>query len=233
MALPFFYEQQIPSTNSHFTLSEETSKHCTQVLRMKAGALLQLTDGAGNLYKAGIVSEDKKKTVVLIEEHTITPAPTRKTNISIALLKNASRFEWFLEKAAEIGITEIQPLISDHTEHTRFRFDRMNGILIAAMLQSQQTRLPVLHEPVAFNVCVKRSVHRQKLIAHCENDRKQFIKDLPASDEIQILIGPEGDFSPEEIQLALAAGFLPVSLGETRLRTETAGMVAATLIVNR
>jgi 16S rRNA (uracil1498-N3)-methyltransferase len=233
MSLPFFYEQQIPTTNSHFTLSEETSKHCTQVLRMKAGAPLQLTDGAGNLYKASIVNEDKKKTVVLIEEHTIIPAPAKKTNISIALLKNASRFEWFLEKATEIGITEIQPLISHHTENTRFRFDRMNGILIAAMLQSQQTWLPVLHEPVAFDVCVKRSTCQQKLIAHCEDGRKQFIKDLPASAEIQILIGPEGDFSHEEIQLALEAGFLPASLGETRLRAETAGIVAATLIVNR
>jgi 16S rRNA (uracil1498-N3)-methyltransferase len=232
MALPFFYEQQIPTTASHFTVSEETSKHCTQVLRMKAGALLQLTDGAGNLYKASIISEDKKKTVVLIEEHTILPPPIKKTSIAIALLKNASRFEWFLEKATEIGVTEIQPLITDHTEHTRFRFDRMNGILIAAMLQSQQAWLPVLHEPVAFGVCVKRSSHQQKLIAHCGDDQKQFIKDLPASKETQILIGPEGDFSHEEIKLALDAGFHPVSLGETRLRSETAGLVAATLIVN-
>jgi 16S rRNA (uracil1498-N3)-methyltransferase len=232
MALPFFYEQQIPTTSSHFTVNEETSKHCTQVLRMKAGALLQLTDGIGNLYKASIISEDKKKTVVLIEEHATVPPPTKKTSIAIALLKNANRFEWFLEKATEIGVTEIQPLVTDHTEHTRFRFDRMNGILIAAMLQSQQTWLPILHEPVAFGVCIKQSKHQQKLIAHCEDGRKQFIKDLPASKEIQILIGPEGDFSQEEIQLALTAGFVPVSLGETRLRAETAGIVAATLIAN-
>ena len=233
MSLPFFYEPQIPTTSPHFTLSEETSKHCTQVLRMKAGAQLQLTNGKGSLYKASIVSEDKKKTVVLIEEQTNIPPSNKKISIAISLLKNASRFEWFLEKATEIGVTEIQPLICDRTEHTRFRHDRMNGILIAAMLQSQQAWLPVLHEPVAFDVFVKQSVYQQKLIAHCEEDKKQFIKDLDMSNETQILIGPEGDFSPEEIKLALDNKFLPVSLGETRLRTETAGIVAATLLANR
>lgn len=232
MPLPFFYEPQQPLVHSHFTVSEETSRHCTQVLRMKEGALLKLTDGKGNLYKASIVSADKKKTVVLIEEHTTHPPPDKKINISIALLKNASRFEWFLEKATELGVTEIQPLISDHTEHTRFRSDRLNGILIAAMLQSQQTWLPLLHEPVDFASCVKQSLHQQKLIAHCEDDQKNAIGDLPAASDIQILIGPEGDFSHEEIQIALEAGFLPVSLGNTRLRAETAGIVAATLLVN-
>ncbi|MES2372331.1 MAG: RsmE family RNA methyltransferase [Bacteroidota bacterium] len=232
MSLPFFYEAQIPATSSHFTLSEETSKHCTQVLRMKAGAQLQLTDGKGSLYKASIVSEDKKKTVVLIEEQTSIPQSNKKISIAISLLKNPSRFEWFLEKATEIGVTEIQPLICNRTEHIRFRHDRMNGILIAAMLQSQQAWLPVLNEPVAFDVFVKQSAYQLKLIAHCEEDKKQFIKDLPVSDETQILIGPEGDFSPEEIKLALDNKYLPISLGETRLRTETAGIVAATLLIS-
>ncbi|NCI48842.1 16S rRNA (uracil(1498)-N(3))-methyltransferase [Sediminibacterium roseum] len=233
MALPFFYENTVSAASTHFTLSEETSKHCTQVLRMRTGAALQLTDGRGNLFKASIISEDKRKTVVLIEEQTSLPAPAKKTNIAIALLKNNSRFEWFLEKATEIGVTEIQPLLTDHTEHTRFRHDRMNGILIAAMLQSQQAWLPVLHEPIAFNVCVKNATHQQKLIAHCEDEQKNFIRDLPASNDVQVLIGPEGDFSHEEIRLALDAGFIPVSLGNTRLRAETAGVVAATLVVQR
>ena len=233
MSLPFFHESEISNASSHFTLSEETSKHCIQVLRMKTGAQLQLTNGKGNLYKASIVSEDKKKTVVLIEEQTNIPPSTKKISIAISLLKNASRFEWFLEKATEIGVTEIQPLICDRTEHTRFRHDRMNGILIAAMLQSQQAWLPALQEPVAFDVFLKQSAYQQKLIAHCEEDHKQFIKDLGISNETQILIGPEGDFSPEEIQLALDHKYLPTSLGETRLRTETAGIVAATLLMNR
>lgn len=233
MSLPFFYEQDITGLHSHFTLSEETSKHCIQVLRMKTGAGLQLTDGLGNLYKASLLSEDKKKSVVLIEEHHIVPPPARKISIAISLLKNASRFEWFLEKATEIGVTEIQPLISQRTEHTRFRTDRMNGILIAAMLQSQQTWLPVLHEPMALEDCIKKSNWPQKLVAHCEEDAKQLIKDLGPSPEIQILIGPEGDFTPEEIHLALDHYYLPVSLGDTRLRAETAGVVASALLVNR
>ena len=233
MSLPFFYETKTPQINSHFILSEETSKHCTQVLRMKVGARLQLTNGKGILFKASIVSEDKKKTVVLIEEAITVAPPAKKIGIAISLLKNASRFEWFLEKATEIGVTHIQPLISQRTEHTRFRLDRMNGILIAAMLQSQQAWLPVLEEPVQFKNFVPQSTYLQKLIAHCEEDKKQFIKDLPPSDEIQILIGPEGDFSPEEIQMALNNQFIPVSLGETRLRTETAGVVASSLLVNR
>ena len=233
MSLPFFYEPEIPKTSSHFSLSEETSKHCIQVLRMKLGEKLQLTNGKGNLYKASIISDDKKKTVVLIEESTTVPQPSQKISIAISLLKNASRFEWFLEKATEIGVSEIEPLICARTEHTRFRHDRMNGILIAAMLQSQQAWLPVLHEPVAFSDCVKPSTHLQKLIAYCEEDQKQFIKNLPSSTDTQILIGPEGDFNLEEIQLALSNHYLPVTLGETRLRAETAGMVAATLLMNR
>jgi 16S rRNA (uracil1498-N3)-methyltransferase len=233
MSLPFFYETKIPQLNAHFTLSEETSKHCIQVLRMKVGDHLQLTNGLGILYQAAIVSEDKKKTVVLIEEAKIVPTPTKKVSIAISLLKTANRFEWFLEKVTEIGVTEIQPIISARTEHHRFRHDRMNAILIAAMLQSQQAWLPVLQEPIAYAALIKKSKHAQKLIAHCEEHSKQFIKDLPTSFDTQILIGPEGDFSLEEIKLALDNHYLPVSLGETRLRAETAGVVAATLLANR
>jgi 16S rRNA (uracil1498-N3)-methyltransferase len=233
MSLPFFYEPQLPVTGAHFTLSEETSRHCTQVLRMKEGEVLQLTDGRGNSCTASIISEDKKKTVVMIQEQSRVPAPEKQTSIAIALLKNNSRFEWFLEKATEIGVTEIQPLITQRTEHTRFRYDRMQGILIAAMLQSQQTWLPVLHEPVEFTDCVTRSTWQLKLVAHCEEDRKELIKELPHSLHTQILIGPEGDFTPEEIRLALDHQFLPVSLGDTRLRAETAGIVASALLVNR
>ncbi|MEO7529875.1 MAG: RsmE family RNA methyltransferase, partial [Sediminibacterium sp.] len=154
-------------------------------------------------------------------------------SIAISLLKNASRLEWFLEKATEIGATEIQPLLCERTEHSRFRFERMNGILIAAMLQSQQAWLPILHEPGDFADIIAKSFYQQKIIAHCEEDTKQLIKHLPASNETQILIGPEGDFSPAEIRLALENKYLPISLGETRLRTETAGIVAVTLLVNR
>lgn len=233
MSLPFFYEPGLPAAGSHFTLSEDTSKHCIQVLRMQTGETLLLTDGRGRACHATILSGDKKKTVVLLQEESITAAPYRKVSLAIALLKNASRFEWFLEKATEIGIAEIQPLITQRTEHTRFRQDRMQGILIAAMLQSQQTRLPVLHEPIPITTCIQTSQWQQKLVAHCEENQKQEIRQLPYAAATQILIGPEGDFTGEEIGLALQQGYIPVSLGSTRLRAETAGIVASALLMNR
>ena len=233
MSVPFFYEPNSMEVNSLFSLSEESSKHCIQVLRMRVGSILQLTNGKGILYKAAIVSEGKKKTMVQIKEAILVPITTKKINIAISLLKNVSRFEWFLEKVTEIGVNEIQPLICSRTENTRFRYERMNGILISAMLQSQQAWLPLLHEPVALKDCMQESNYPQKLIAHCEEDKKQFIKNLPDLNNILVLIGPEGDFSSEEIKSAIENKFMPVSLGETRLRSETAGIVASSLLINK
>ncbi len=233
MSVPFFYEPGLSNTPGHFTLSEESSRHCIQVLRMKTGAQLLLTNGKGLSVTAEIVSEDKRKTVVLPAEPVYTALPAKKISIGISLLKNTSRFEWFLEKATEIGVAEIQPIVSKRTEHTRFRMDRMNGILIAAMLQSQQYWLPKLHEPVSFGEIISRPAMAQQLIAYCGEGDKNFIRQLPAASEIRMLIGPEGDFTPDEIELALQNSYIPVSLGETRLRTETAGIVAAALLINK
>ena len=234
MALPFFYEPDLPDTGTHFTLSEESCRHCIQVLRMKTGEGLQITNGKGLLQTASIVSDDKKKTVVILQKAEHQPPPIKKISIAISLLKNATRFEWFLEKATEIGIFEILPIISKRTENTRFRTDRMNGILTAAMLQSQQTWLPILQVPESLEPFISTKSYSQTLIAHCEKgEPKRFIKELPDSCETLILIGPEGDFTPSEIQQAVAKNYIPVSLGETRLRTETAGLVAATLLMNR
>lgn len=230
MALPYFFEPSVSFTSGHFQLSEETSKHCIQVLRMKAGEALELTNGKGGLYTANIAQEDKRHSTVIIEKETIVAAPEKKISIAISLLKNASRFEWFLEKATEIGVTEIIPLICSRTEHHRFRFDRMQQILIAAMLQSQQSWLPVLHEPVKFNAFVSGATQTQKLIAHCEENRKTSLANIKTENSSLLLIGPEGDFTSQEITWALDNGFEPVSLGNTRLRTETAGIVAATLL---
>lgn len=233
MSVPYFFEQNISGISTQVTVSEETSKHCVQVLRMKEGNILHLTDGKGHLFKASILHPDKRATVVLIESvnsQTVTP---QKIAVCLSLLKNPSRFEWFLEKATEIGVHAIQPLISARTEHTRFRMDRMEGIVKAAMLQSQQTWLPQLHEPVSFRQLVSESVYHQKLIAHCEDETKQTIRQIKSADQpdCQILIGPEGDFTQEEIELALKNGYLPVSLGNTRLRAETAAVVASSLLV--
>lgn len=232
MQLPYFYQNNIDTSKKQLVLSEETSKHCVQVLRMKETEKLQLTDGLGNLLTAEIIVANKKNSVVEVLEKNNHLHHFRKISIAISLLKNASRFEWFLEKATEIGVSEIIPIISKRTERQHFRFDRMNNILIAAMLQSRQVFLPLLHEPISFDEMVKKSVYQSKLIAHCEEDKKQSIFELAINSNTQILIGPEGDFTQEEIMMALQHHYQPVTLGNTRLRTETAGIVAATLLTN-
>ncbi len=235
MALPFFYIANYDPSASTITLDEENSRHTIQVLRMKAGDNLNLTDGKGNLLTVEITDDHKKKCVVQVKGKKFLHAPARKIFIAISLLKNANRFEWFLEKATEIGISEIIPLICHRTEKEKFRHDRMEAILISAMLQSQQCWLPVLHEPIGFELLLRQEEivnASQKFIAHCIEDEKRMLADL-VNDSLAsqvILIGPEGDFTPEEIEFARANHFDAVSLGDTRLRTETAGVVAATIL---
>lgn len=228
MALPIFYLETIDDGN-FITLSEETSKHVVQVLRMKQGEALQLTDGQGNLLTTKITDDHKKKCTVRVTDRQFKEKGSKEVCIAISLLKNANRFEWFLEKATEIGVTEIVPLLCDRTEKQHFRYDRMNNILIAAMLQSQQVWLPILREPTSVKAVLENCTYSTKLIAHCEGEQKESIGDYPPN-SVQILVGPEGDFSLAEIRDALQVGYKPVSLGNTRLRTETAGVVAATLL---
>jgi 16S rRNA (uracil1498-N3)-methyltransferase len=232
MSLPYFFINDPGKINS-IVLPEETSKHCVQVLRMREGEQLQLTDGKGNLLTARIINADRKHCSINVEEKKFQQQTKRKVSIAISLLKNASRFEWFLEKATELGVSEIIPLLCERTERQHFRLDRMNNILISAMLQSQQTWLPVLDEPQHFEKIVSSSNNHQRFIAHCESDKeKNDLASINKQNEIQILIGPEGDFTTEEIEKALQQNYQPVSLGNTRLRAETAGVVAATLLMN-
>ena len=230
MALPFFYIESV--TGATVVLNEDTSKHVVQVLRMQNGEMLQLTDGKGNLFTCEITDNNRKRCTVSVRQTVNTQPATPAVSIAMSLLKNSSRFEWFLEKATEIGIGEIIPLICARTEKSAFKYDRMNSILISAMLQSQQTCLPLLHPPVKFTDAVINATQQQKLIAHCEegSDKVQLHHQISTSSNQLILIGPEGDFTTEEIALALQNNFEPVALGNTRLRTETAGMVAATLL---
>ena len=158
---------------------------------------------------------------------------SRKITVAISLLKNASRFEWFLEKATELGIARIVPLICHRTEKQYFRQDRMNNIVVSAMLQSKQSYLPILSEPTTFQKFVENNTCNQNFIAHCIEDNKQALADHTLQPELCILIGPEGDFSPDEIKATIERNYIPVTLGNTRLRTETAGIVAATLAVNQ
>jgi 16S rRNA (uracil1498-N3)-methyltransferase len=232
MALPFFYKEDLVESSTDVVLDEATSKHMVQVLRMQNGEQLQLTNGKGILFTAEITDNNRKKcTVKVIQTFDIPHSPFHIT-IAVSPVKNNTRFEWFLEKATEIGVSEIIPLICTRTEKTAFKIDRMKSILVSAMLQSQQCWLPVLHEPVKFNALVRSSSHQQKFIAHCMDDAKRSLTDLNNESLTSkiILIGPEGDFTADEIDLALQHHFSAVSLGHTRLRTETAGVVAATLL---
>jgi len=230
MVSPFFFEENL-SSESEFILSEGTSRHVVQVLRMKENEEIILTNGKGYRKTASIIFPDKKKTKVKIIESKFQEQTKPETAIAISLIKNNNRFDWFLEKATEIGVSAIIPLICKRSEKTHFRYERINSILISAMLQSQQSWLPKISEPVKFSDVLMNENYDQKFIAHCLNEEKRELKNVVKKNSSKIiLIGPEGDFSEDEIQKAIGQNYVPVSLGETRLRTETAGLVAAVLL---
>ena len=232
MAIPYFYFVHLETMQSEFALNENSSRHIVQVLRMIPADKLRLTDGKGLSVIAEILEANKKRCFVKIIEKQKKETPKRRVQMAVSLLKNASRFEWFLEKATELGVSEIIPLKSARTEKQHFRKDRMQGILESALTQSQQVWIPVLHEPVAFESWVASVRADQKFIAHCEEGTKKTLLEIINPDQFSrlILIGPEGDFTESEIALATKSGFIPVSLGENRLRSETAAVAAAVLL---
>ena len=208
-------------------LSEEESKHIHRVLRLNERDELFLTDGKGVRYRCEITHASPKKCQVRILSTEETPAHPTQLHIAIAPTKNINRFEWFLEKATEIGIDEITPLICTHSERKVVKSDRLKKVVIAAMKQSLKSWLPEIHQSISFNELIHRRFDGQKFIAYCETGKEELLQKmyLPGSSAL-ILVGPEGDFSPEEVEQATQAGFIPVSLGNSRLRTETAGIVA-------
>jgi 16S rRNA (uracil1498-N3)-methyltransferase len=198
---------------------------------------LLLTDGAGHSAEAIITGDHRKRCTVRIVSLVQVPNRTPRVTIAVSPLKNASRYEWFLEKATELGVSTIVPVICQRTEKSHLRRDRLQGILVSAMLQSQQSWLPEFPEPLTFPeyLSLASQTSGATYIAHCEPGYKKELSSVlgaPSTDRT-ILIGPEGDFTPQEIEAALAAGFMPVSLGDTRLRTETAAMYAAALLRSR
>ena len=231
MDLPVFYAPDILPEATAYTMNEDTSKYCIQVLRHEKGDKVLLADGRGHKFTADITDDNRKKCVVRILDRETVPPPARALRVAISFTKNAARIEWFLEKATEIGIQTIIPLVTQRTEKEKIKAERLQNILVSAMLQSQQFYLPDLQEPQAFDKVIKHHHDPQRLIAHCLPEQKQALHDVlqPGKDTL-ILIGPEGDFTPDEIKGALEEGFVPVSLGNTRLRTETAGMVAVAII---
>ncbi len=214
-------------------LDEDESRHCIRVLRLGKNDNIHITDGKGNLYEACISDTASGKVTASILKTIASPSPGGfSLHVAIAPTKNSERLEWFLEKSTEIGITEITPVFCTHSERNRVNHDRLNKILISAVKQSLKTRLPRLNEAVAFKDLVSRPFQGIKLIASCLSGNELEIQQayIKGSDVV-VLIGPEGDFSEIEIETAINAGFVPVSLGESRLRTETAG-VYVTAVVN-
>jgi 16S rRNA (uracil1498-N3)-methyltransferase len=232
MAIPYFYFAHLATMHAEFALNENSSRHIVQVLRMQSGEDLRLTDGRGLSVLARISEANKKKCIVQIIEKQKQEPPKSNILVALSLLKNAGRFEWFLEKSAELGVSEIIPIISARTEKQQFRLDRMKSILESALIQSQQVWMPTLHDPQHFNTCVESAQADQKFIAHCEQGKKSKLSGMIKSNSSSrlILIGPEGDFTIEEIQLAIKYQFVAVELGENRLRSETAAIAAVAVL---
>lgn len=229
--LPYFFEPDFTVGVRHFTLSENSSRHCIQVLRMKELDKVQLTNGQGLLATAQITMVHKKHCQTEILGIESQEKKTGGICLAIAPTKNIGRMEWLLEKITEIGIAEICLFESERTERTVVKKERLRQILVSAMLQSRQVFLPELSDLLKLNEIVTKRTDTHKWIAHCLDDQGKTLLSPGNHMESQlILIGPEGDFSPREVALALENNFKPVSLGNNRLRTETAGLVATVLL---
>jgi len=223
-----FYTPDIQPTHPQYFLSEEESKHAIRVLRLNVGDEVQLIDGRGGLYAAEIKDAHPKRTILQINSVKLEfNKRNHYLHIAIAPTKNIERLEWFLEKATEIGIDEISLIVCQRSERKEAKTDRLNKIITAAIKQSLKAYHPILNEPEPLTKLLTREFDGQKFIAHCEAGDKVNLKEaiIPGGKYL-ILIGPEGDFTPKEIEDALSNGFKAITLGESRLRTETAALEA-------
>ena len=219
-----FYVPELSPTTKSIYLSEDESKHACRVLRLKMNDEVSLLDGVGGVYHARIEEDNPKKCLLQIIAVTQEIKPSHEVHIAIAPTKNMDRIEWFVEKATEIGMTELTLLICDHSERKIVKTERLEKILISAMKQSKRTFIPKLNAVVTFSEFMKQ--HTQGALAHCEEGEKKSLPTVYKASNYPILIGPEGDFSTKEIAAAKTNGFDFVVLGNTRLRTETAGLYA-------
>lgn len=217
-----------PDIQTNVELPLEEAQHCVRVLRKKEGDEILLTDGKGAFYDAEIIQAHPKHCIVNILNVISQSKPWAfDLQIAFAPTKNMDRIEWFAEKATEIGIDRLSPLLCAHSERKEIKNARIEKILVSAMKQSQKAYLPLLDDMSTFRSFVKQDFKGDKYIAHCYDGEKQLLKDIyPKGNPALILIGPEGDFSEEEVALAVDCGFRPISLGNSRLRTETAALVA-------
>jgi len=228
--MQLFYLPEIKA--STVALDPDESKHAVKVLRLTGGDRVQIVDGSGGFYEAEVLDAHPKKcTLAIVKTQKEFGKKDFHLHIAIAPTKNIDRFEWFLEKCTEIGIDEITPILSEHSERKVIKPERLEKILVSAMKQSVKAYLPKLNELTTFKDFIKQEFPGKKFIGHCIEGEKPHLKNMVnAGDDVVILIGPEGDFSPEEATAAIASGFSEISLGDARLRTETAGVVACHIV---
>lgn len=230
--MQLFYNPILTEETTQVAFSKDESRHIVKVLRKRVGDQLQITNGKGWLFIAEISLTDIKNCLAIILSKSFLPPRDYKIHLAVAPTKMNDRYEWFLEKATEIGVDTVTPIICDHSERKIIKNDRFEKILQSAMKQSLHYYLPKLKEAISFSEFIDTVFSGQKFIAHCEEtDRLSLKASLEPHTDVLILIGPEGDFSTKEIALAKASGFLPVMLGSTRLRTETAAVVACHSVV--
>ncbi|WP_394775381.1 16S rRNA (uracil(1498)-N(3))-methyltransferase [Flavobacterium sp.] len=230
--MQLFYNPDIDETTETFSFDKEESRHIIKVLRKKDSDILHVTNGLGLLFETEITLASDNKCIVKVLSITKADKPKFRLHLAVAPTKMNDRFEWFLEKATEIGIQEITPIICDRSERKVINLERFEKIILSAMKQSNETYLPKLNEAISFKEFVKQKNEGLQLIAHCEETDKKSLKDiLKPNESVTMLIGPEGDFSEKEIALALENNYQPVTLGNTRLRTETAAIVACHSVV--
>ena len=221
-------------TAPEYMLSEEESRHAVKVLRLVEGDTLHITDGQGNLYRCVVASAHQKHTLVRVVEHfaEFEKLPYNLT-MAVAPTKNIDRYEWFLEKATEIGVARFVPVVSEHSERKVIKHEREEKVVTAAVKQSLKAYHPVLEEITPFDKLVRSEFAGRKFIAHCGDavKEKQYLAStIRKGEDALILIGPEGDFSPEEVRLAVECGFEEITLGTQRFRTETAAVVAVDMV---
>jgi len=226
--MQLFYTPDIDAASSTYYLNEEESKHGIRVLRLQAGEQVQLIDGKGNLYTAAITDAHPKRTQLqIVSVQKEFNKRNHYLHIAVAPTKNIERLEWFLEKATEIGVDEISLVICQRSERKEAKVERLNKIITSAIKQSLKAYHPILNEPISLNKLLAAPFNGQKFIAHCEPGNKAALKEqLNPRGSYLILIGPEGDFTPKEIEDALKNDFKAITLGESRLRTETAALEA-------
>lgn len=230
--MQLFYNPDLTKDSKLISFSKEESQHIVKVLRKRSDDLLEITNGKGWLFSAEIVSDHIKSCTAKIVNATFFEPAKFKIHLAVAPTKMNDRFEWFLEKATEIGITSITPILCDNSERRVIKFERFEKILQSAMKQSLQYYLPELKPLTNFVEFISQPPNHQCFIAHCENSSKQSLKSqFKPNQEVTLLIGPEGDFSVKEIEMAIQNKFIPVTLGNTRLRTETAAIVACHTLV--